>query len=1024
MQKFDCLAASTTILGPHFLEASAGTGKTFAVEHIVARLILEEQTPIGLEQILVMTFTRAAARELKLRIRSNLQRVVDGATWEYLQGISIDRIKDALATFDRCQIFTIHGFCYRMLKEFSFEAGIGSLRKEGARMPSQKRDAALRDFFEFQLNKNIISAEQLEILMKRAASVENLAARLKKNQGSGCSKSWSERFQEFRFVLMNGPRIEKSKLIEDWESLKIGYKKIKGDLEGQMQALCNAFQEPDNPAFFNLLIAEEGSLFEFLSPENKKIRAKEPAFLHYPGFFDWSLQYLWPLIQSAADAKEIFETVLDAWKPIDLKVLEEEGSFGPDELLLRMQSAIHIDSFRQKVQQKYRAVLIDEFQDTDPGQWSIFESLFLSHSDAIYLIGDPKQSIYRFRKADLYTYLKAKESIALEGHYYLDTNFRSSRQLIGALNKLFDRDWLHLPKEKKVLPYRPVQAGLAEGVGCFDEKSEKGAVHCVIFENEGKEETYRYIAREIQRHIKEVPTLSGWAVLVKDRYEAAEMQRVLTDAKILSYARSQQPLFETLAFEAVFEVFEALHDPRNYGKAKTVLAGPFGGFSSDEILSLEISELSELRSILDEKGISSMVHAFLKMRLNGASVQERIASWGRQFFSDCFQIFEILFEWERSVGFSFEGLLQFLRGIQQTAPEDSILQRKEEEADGVQIITMHASKGLEFEMVFALGLGSRTPPCDEEAEAEKQRLLYVAMTRAKRRLYIPFPIESKMAGEGALSPIELFCKSLAADGKWEEQLHRLSESVHITIERISSAISVEPSDIEEMAKLEEALPPLLPFKLSYVLSFTALSRETQNETLEPLSEGQLPRGAETGVVVHRIFERVFAGGQVWKIPSQVVGIVEEELLDSPLYAWKETILSMVQETLTLQLPMGFCLCDIEPGSVRAEVEFLFESAPNFMKGFIDLLFMHQGKLYFVDWKTNWLGKERSEYTLERIKEAMASHQYDLQASIYAEALFRSWEGVFEQEFGGAIYFFVRGPNALCFQPERSQFDRV
>jgi exodeoxyribonuclease V beta subunit len=107
MQRFDCLAAEAIVFGPHFLEASAGTGKTFAIEHIVARLILEG---VDIEQILVVTFTRAAARELKLRIRSNLEKIIAGANWAYLP-TNVKLIGEALASFDRCQIFTIHGFC-------------------------------------------------------------------------------------------------------------------------------------------------------------------------------------------------------------------------------------------------------------------------------------------------------------------------------------------------------------------------------------------------------------------------------------------------------------------------------------------------------------------------------------------------------------------------------------------------------------------------------------------------------------------------------------------------------------------------------------------------------------------------------------------------------------------------------------------------------------------------------------------------------------------------------------------------
>ena len=125
MLKFDCLAIDTPLFGPHFLEASAGTGKTFAIEHIVARLLLQK---IELSQILVVTFTNAATRELKLRIRSNLEKIYSQKSqFPYLDTIpksdlprvcetsGLEPIGDALSSFEQNQIFTIHGFCSRIL---------------------------------------------------------------------------------------------------------------------------------------------------------------------------------------------------------------------------------------------------------------------------------------------------------------------------------------------------------------------------------------------------------------------------------------------------------------------------------------------------------------------------------------------------------------------------------------------------------------------------------------------------------------------------------------------------------------------------------------------------------------------------------------------------------------------------------------------------------------------------------------------------------------------------------------------
>jgi len=135
--------------------------------------------------------------------------------------------------------------------------------------------------------------------------------------------------------------------------------------------------------------------------------------------------------------------------------------------------------------------------------------------------------------------------------------------------------------------------------------------------------------------------------------------------------------------------------------------------------------------------------------------------------------------------------------------------------------------------------------------------------------------------------------------------------------------------------------------------------------------------------------------------------VHEELVNDPLSPWEEMVEKMVQDCLDLGLPQGFCLRDLNPNFVRPEVEFVFEDSPHFLKGFIDLIFLHEERLYFVDWKTNWLKK----YDLEDLKDAIVAHKYDLQASIYAEAL----KHVGYNE-ASAIYLFVRGPSAICFEP--------
>ncbi len=984
MQKFDCLKPETPLFGPHFLEASAGTGKTFAIEHVVARLILHG---VELGQVLVVTFTRAAARELKLRIRANLETIAKTKRWSSLEldREGLHRVHDALAEFERAQIFTIHGFCQRMLGE---QTGVS-----GALEPLE---AALKDFFRFTLSTDLVCPEQLGVALQANGGVAGLAARLCTPQGTGQAKKFPESLAAFQELLASWPEPRDLDALQRAFELQRSACKatVKGDFQAQLRALSAGDAQG-----LGALIREKGSLFAFLGPENQRLKMKErPA--PFP-FFEWGQRQLLPLIQEAADPDNILHAIASAWKPIEQCVLEEEGASDPDRILRAMETAISQDDFCQRVRGAYRAVLIDEFQDTDPIQWNIFQTLFLN-AEALYLIGDPKQSIYRFRSADLYTYLKAKEAIAPAHHFYLDTNFRSSKPLIDALNRLFDREWLHLPKLNQSLPFRAVNAGL-ELTADFGDSWK--AVHCLKVDD--LDPLNAYVGREIQRLRPFTANWSSFAVLVKDRYQSAAIEHVLSKAGVPSVAKSSEPLSASLAFCAVEELFAALADPRNLRKAKTVLAGPFGRLSAEALCKVTTSPIFELRALFNEVGLAQFF-AHLRRRYAKEIMEQDSA-----FHADLCQTIEVLLTWEQTCGFTFDGLARHCDRLR-TMTRDIPLRYKQSEVDGVQILTMHSSKGLEFDVVFALGVAAKSPIGDEEVDAEKLRQLYVTLTRAKRRLYLPIH-----SARGLHSPIELFCQHLAPDGQWELALRGIEE---ISFETVPNDIAVEP---QTTALLPVEMPsPPEPQKWfttpSYILSFTALASKEASAPLpqmpvdvKPLyTLHNMPRGPETGVILHAIFEQLFEE-RAWNARDRIETIIAQQLKNTALLPWQEPIIRCVQSTLDLRLPTGFCLRDIAFDAALVEAEFLFQQEPNFLKGFIDLLFIHNGKLYFVDWKTNWLGPTQEDYSLKNMDQAMRDHDYFLQAKIYREALMRVWDG----PWGGAFYLFVRGPTVQYVNPE-------
>jgi len=182
VSSFDILSRQTPLQNRLFLEASAGTGKTFTIEHLVVRLLLE--TDFTLDQILVVTFTRAATRELKVRIRANLEKTLSGdQPFDYLSeltDVQKEKIKTALLTFEKSQIFTIHGFCHRLLQEFAFEAFVGLELQEWE--DKEEKWAVL----EFLRNVDQLSPAQLKRLLGSVRNeIEKLVDKLLSSSENG-----------------------------------------------------------------------------------------------------------------------------------------------------------------------------------------------------------------------------------------------------------------------------------------------------------------------------------------------------------------------------------------------------------------------------------------------------------------------------------------------------------------------------------------------------------------------------------------------------------------------------------------------------------------------------------------------------------------------------------------------------------------------------------------------------------------------------------------------------------------------
>lgn len=1032
MTSFNVLDRHLVLQGKYFLEASAGTGKTFAIEHLVVRLVLQG---MPIEQILVVTFTRAATRELKTRIRRSLDNALKElnsgySTADYLQAI-IERgeeekarqlIEAALICFDLAQIYTIHGFCHRMLSECAFEAGLNlTLSDPDAKEHRHAMREAVLDFLRSG-SMNVHAVQVGHLLKKHQRDINRVANKLLKVIEEGVAlanvPTFHDHYDKFRSELLQMPRVTNAQFLEDFASLAPHYKRVTHTLHTEQIGVL--LEKGDcTPEEFAQLLSGENILAK-IAPNNLKVRAKLPEKLHYPGLFD-KLRTAWlSSLDEASDAQKIFARIgQDA-----LTFWEENGEseeLSPNDLLKEMERCVQNRAFCHAVRKSIRGVIIDEFQDTDPTQWTIFRKLFLEPDapvEAFYLVGDPKQSIYGFRSADVYTYLSAAHLLGKEAHAVLDTNFRSTPELVAALNTLMatGESWMRLPLTQETLTVAPVKAGRTESVQFADGF---GSVHFFFCKGEQgrearwptlrmeEEAIFPFIAHEILKFPRQT-----CAILVKDRYQGMRVHAYLQKLGIQAAHKNGRSLVDSPAITTLIQLLDAAIHPNDPSKIKAVLASSLFGWQSHELIGgFDKPELAKIQrhflhlsDVLERKGFGLFFQEF-------------------ECDSDMRKLAELLMEEERKNKATPRRLLLFLRELMNTDLEDDerLKPYPNDDSEQVAIMTTHTSKGLEFDIVFALGTSSRherpeefvkvkqegqvrlksyaedDPLCQQaarEQDAEKLRQLYVAWTRAKLRLYIPYPIEEEGSVKNG-SPLELFF----ADRTIPEvpSITRSSDVPHVT--------PVTPSKPKMVA---HPILQMVPGQIEILTSFTALAKTHKSEEPAPkVVDSMLPLGAETGVILHTIFEQIFRKGLHHPFEEQRIrGLIAAHIEMTILEGAADEIWSMVQEILTMPMLGTDRLIDVS--KVQPEIEFLYPSQNRLIKGFIDLAFAWKGKYYLLDWKSNAL----EDYSRESMHQAMVKHDYYLQASLYAEALqryvklfdTRPWEEI----YGGAIYIFLRG----------------
>lgn len=1082
MSTFNVLDRHLDVHRHYLLEASAGTGKTFSIENIVVRLLIEEPA-LPLEKILVVTYTRAATRDLKIRIRANIEKSLDllknssENTIDYLQAIvesdrvetAVRRLEDALFCFDRAQIFTIHGFCARMLRDYVFEGDCGlDMMGSDEGLPNTELLRVIKDFFRTEVRPEVYSSAQLGVVLSaHKGKLENLESAILRVVKSGNqiykSPGFAHYFEQFLNV-MKQLKYRPDLLLEDFHALSSSFKLLKIDASertGRLERFVALFHKKNwESSDLDQLIRDGLYYVEALDPSLIKVKAKPPGrdILHYPDAVDQFKRSLYPIVQEARHYGVIFSRLCHDCQQLVQRFLKEEEKVRPDDFLQHMLEGLQNPQFVEKVRGKYQAAIIDEFQDTDPIQWETFKKLFLN-SGYLYLVGDPKQSIYAFRQADIYTYLSAAESLGADHRASLDTNYRSVPSLIQSLNALFSIPGLiALPKMNTALPYPEVKASETAKEKTFSD--DRGSLHFFVAESDHPKKLnlvemeihyfFPFIVQEIMRlHDKDGVAFHQFAILVRDRAQANRMATYLKERKIPATLQKNSSLAESAALPSMKELIKAVLHPRNESCLKTVLGNQIFGWTHDHIRSLEydrskheklLAQFYEWRRLLFDSGFAGFYASLMPTVAPGILIQQE----GLAFYEDFSQIAELLMEEQSKAAQVFpERLLEFLEefDIKERNEEEGIKRRIDPDKKAIQIQTLHSSKGLEYDIVFSLGLINRNkgtddlipdenrvlrPVVDEnssfyrkycdEIDAEKMRQFYVAMTRAKNRLYVPAVLGVTPGMDGTASPMELYMEKLG------KPLYQFLEETKISYSRLDEQVMpVDKVQGRDTVSLVQPKVVRVPGSPLFVHSFTHLAKRVALDgystngvphdfDVQDKTAFNLPSGSQTGIILHEILEEI-SFDMLHEIPS----VVAERLAGTEFMGWEivfEQIVSRALQAVLHDKERRFSLCEVDPTKMYKEIEFLYPVEGNLIKGVMDLIFEHQGKYYLLDWKSNWLGPSSECYAKEGMEAAMQEHDYYLQGSLYAEALKRFLHIVddreFDECFGGIFYLFLRG----------------
>ncbi len=971
--------------GTHLIEASAGTGKTYTASHLVLRWILEKN--LRLRDLAVVTFTKPAAAELAQRIRE----LISQTRLKTKETEAQRRLALAESELDLATITTIHGFCAKLLKEFAFELrtlpGFTIIESE-----DELIEAALADFWRREIatfppeSLKVVAtltpsslSQQLYPLLRfpglELKTLPNPQENLKKVETL---------FEQLRQAWQTDRARVGQFLQDEISKLKANIYKQE-QFESYLQAVDQALEENVvNDAFMKLQKA-------------KILTAQKKNFVvDFPDLKFWELWEQTPdeLQAFAASRKEQLSAFLleRAFRFLQEKLEPEKNRRNVksyQDLLGEVVQGVTSGSERvlRVLSDRFRVVMVDEFQDTDPAQVKIFEKLFQNRADKfLAYIGDPKQAIYRFRGGDLATYLQVRQQIPEINRWTMTENYRSEASLLEALNGLYaaklktgqpfltEEIQFHPLKAKaKQLPIT-LQGERLPPVTLWPYPDTKTNPK---LKKKKMQVIGDYLVAEIQRLLEAQTAestrlrLRDMAILVRSHRSAQKIHQHLASWGLKAVLGKAKNLFASQEAEHLHLILALVLSPQDEGLLKALFVSPLMGWDDQQLQAWSQDEdshgvwyetLRKVRQVWESSGAGTALERFLTQL--GAFQRQPGDLRNERRFTNFRHLLELLQTKDLEMGRLPERTYAWYnekRQAQKEASEAEDEERLESDEEAIQIITMHKAKGLEWPVVFAVELwgkrntkGGVEPLLREQGQLfgdlrpdtydlrkqqqekeyyeEAQRLAYVALTRPKALLYV--------VTAGASLELENETKDSPANWLFSNpEILNLQDASGQPLFVWKEPSSPQPLPREEVSPGSlTTWPSTREIHTAWsVGSYTRLAGETSHRlplTSNAEAEGLLafPKGKNAGLLLHSLVEKLdfkgLDGNQLNDEEAKKVKLALESS-GSEYEDHLEAVLASL--SYTLQAPLleddpEFSLSKLSRQDRASEVEFYMTAA--------------------------------------------------------------------------------------------------